>query len=320
MPASHINDDWLDTTTTEVRHILDFRHERLRPALTLGRFRYLAAAEPLPEMQHDAWVVLVFALGGVQHYQLDDQEVSLRGGQCLRIPPGRRYSTGSWPEQRGELAWLILSREDPSGLNDLGIEPDAAREVLGRLSAPDGPLVFRPPPFLPGFLHGIFEAWPRRSHPLWREIVRNQLAGLVLAAAARAAPHDVTREFGADATPTRIDDVLAWMDEHLRDEVSIDDLVSRSRLSPARFYQAFKERTGTNPKDHLLRLRLEEAVRLLRNQPDRSVIDIAHELGFSSSQYFATVFRRYLGTTPSRLRGQRPEDTRKKTTSGRARG
>ena len=110
------------------------------------------------------------------------------------------------------------------------------------------------------------------------------------------------------------------MDEHLRDEVSIDDLVSRSRLSPARFYQAFKERTGTNPKDHLLRLRLEEAVRLLRNQPDRSVIDIAHELGFSSSQYFATVFRRYLGTTPSRLRGQRPEDTRKKTTSGRARG
>jgi AraC-like DNA-binding protein len=29
---------------------------------------------------------------------------------------------------------------------------------------------------------------------------------------------------------------------------------------------------------------------------------VAHDLGFSSSQYFATVFRRYLGVAPGALR------------------
>jgi AraC-like DNA-binding protein len=77
-----------------------------------------------------------------------------------------------------------------------------------------------------------------------------------------------------------------------------------SRLSTSRFFQEFKTATGMTPKDYLLRLRVEEAARQLRKAPTRPVTCIAHELGFSSSQYFATVFRRYLGVSPGEHRAQ----------------
>jgi AraC-like DNA-binding protein len=56
------------------------------------------------------------------------------------------------------------------------------------------------------------------------------------------------------------------------------------------------------PKEYVLRLKIEEAAGILEREPARPVTTIAHELGFSSSQYFATVFRRYLRVSPGDYR------------------
>ena len=50
-----------------------------------------------------------------------------------------------------------------------------------------------------------------------------------------------------------------------------------------------------------LRLKIEKANHLL-NANKRSITDIAYDLGFSSSQYFATVFKRYQSITPGEYR------------------
>ena len=62
--------------------------------------------------------------------------------------------------------------------------------------------------------------------------------------------------------------------------------------------------TGSSPKDYWLRMRVECAARRLRKSPGLTVTDVAYEFGFSSSQYFATVFRRYLGVSPVEYRAQ----------------
>jgi AraC-like DNA-binding protein len=48
-------------------------------------------------------------------------------------------------------------------------------------------------------------------------------------------------------------------------------------------------------------MRVEEARRRLAS-PGASITTISYELGFSSSQYFATVVKRYTGRTPGQLR------------------
>lgn len=302
MAPKHDNDGWLDTANTPERRILDLRMIGMRCALTLGRFHYCRACEELEDQRHDAWLVLVFVLSGGQHYRIDGREIKVRGGQGLRILPGRRYGTGDWPEQRGDLAWLILKTHPLPRGRVLGMSAAGARAVFSRLTDPSLPEVFNQPAGIAGIIDSAFEAWQDHENPLGREMIRNQVAALVLASAtAIGAPR---REAVPDsANAARIDKVLRWVGAHLSEQITVEAMAEVSGLSAASFFSEFKRRTGTSPKDFLLRLRIERAARCLREDPGLTVTQVAHDLGFSSSQYFSTVFRRYLGTSPRDWRG-----------------
>lgn len=100
---------------------------------------------------------------------------------------------------------------------------------------------------------------------------------------------------------------LAWIDAHLSAPMDATDLAAVSGLSTSHFYQSFRKVTGTSPKDYLLRRKTERARRWLEEDPQATVTEVAHGLGFSSSQYFATVFRRYQHCAPSECRPGAPK-------------
>lgn len=298
MVPAHDNDGWLDTTNTSRRQILDLREAGMRHALTLGRFHYNHASAPLAEQCHRSWLVLVFVLAGSQRYRIDGREIEARGGQGLRILPGQRYGTGAWPEQRGELAWLILKvRPMPNG-RALGMEPNNARSVLGRLCSRSASSLFTQPVDIPTTISSAFAAWDIKDRALRSEIVRNRIAALVLGSS-------LALETEASSTSPigeRIQSALCLMNDTLDDPPPLESFAKAAGLSPSHFSKAFKTVTGTTPGDHLLRLRVEEAARRLAGDPALSVTQVAFDLGFSSSQYLATVFRRYLGGSPSTWR------------------
>jgi len=60
--------------------------------------------------------------------------------------------------------------------------------------------------------------------------------------------------------------------------------------------------TGTSPAVYVTSRRVEFAKRMLQDDPRASVTEIAIESGFSSSQHFATVFKRYTGVNPKDFR------------------
>jgi AraC-like DNA-binding protein len=298
----HINDGWLDTTSTTEREILDFRGEGFGPMLTLGRFHYDSATEPLADQQHDGWLVLVFALGGAQHYQLGASRVLLSAGQVMRIPPGTRYGSGPWPEQRGAVAWMILEARPAPEWSGLGIGKQVAGRLLECLTDQRGAVVFPQPGMTGEMLNGLFAGWAMRDMPLRRELLRHRLSALLLSlAAAMDEEGDPSHGRPGHATE-RIREVMRWLGENVRRNVRVEDLAVRARLPQARFFREFKAVTGFTPKDFILRLKIEEAAKLLERDPTRPVTAIAHELGFSSSQYFATVFRRYLRVSPGEYR------------------
>ena len=76
-------------------------------------------------------------------------------------------------------------------------------------------------------------------------------------------------------------------------------MAAKCGLSETTFSSYCLELTNTTPIAYLNRIRLEKAVAMLQAAERRSIIDIALSCGFSSSQYFATQFRRRFGCRPS---------------------
>jgi transcriptional regulator GlxA family with amidase domain len=99
----------------------------------------------------------------------------------------------------------------------------------------------------------------------------------------------------ADSEPLR--DLLAWLPDHLADDLSVPALADRANLSERQFRRVFTAEVGRTPADHVEAVRLEAACRLLETT-DRSVGQVARACGFGTPETMNRTFRRRLGTTP----------------------
>lgn len=83
--------------------------------------------------------------------------------------------------------------------------------------------------------------------------------------------------------------------------VTVDDLAREVNLSSDHFMQAFKAATGHSPYRMASEMRIGEAKRLLL-ETNRTMTQIALDLGFSSSAHFSNRFNELAGMSPSRWR------------------
>jgi transcriptional regulator GlxA family with amidase domain len=96
-------------------------------------------------------------------------------------------------------------------------------------------------------------------------------------------------------------ETLVWVEQHLDDLISVEDLASRSAMSPRTFARRFRATTGTTPHQWLLRQRVLLAQRLLETT-DLSVDLIAGRCGLGTATNLRQHFQRLLRTTPNAYR------------------
>lgn len=89
--------------------------------------------------------------------------------------------------------------------------------------------------------------------------------------------------------------------ENLSYQWTVDEMAALVGLCATAFSEKVKNFTGFSPLNYLINIRISEAIRLLK-QSDSRVTSIALDVGFYSSQHFATTFRKLTGYTPSEFR------------------
>lgn len=104
--------------------------------------------------------------------------------------------------------------------------------------------------------------------------------------------------------PWQLARVTDHLHAHLDGTVSLTELAGLVGLSVFHFARAFKASTGLAPHQFQISLRMERARLLLARSP-QSITEIAHALGYDSSQSFARAFRAAHGITPSDYRKDR---------------
>ncbi len=94
---------------------------------------------------------------------------------------------------------------------------------------------------------------------------------------------------------------MAYIHDHYSEPVSRSDVAAYVGLSERHLTRCFRQETGLTPIEYLNRYRVKRAKALLE-AGDKSVTEVAMEVGFSTSGYFTRVFRQEVGVSPRAYR------------------
>ncbi len=92
-----------------------------------------------------------------------------------------------------------------------------------------------------------------------------------------------------------------WIDAHSHQPVDLEHAASQADISPFHFLRLFSRVLGVTPHQYLVRSRLRHAARLLADD-ERSVTDVAYDVGFGDLSNFVRTFHRAAGVSPRRFR------------------
>ncbi len=154
--------------------------------------------------------------------------------------------------------------------------------------------------------HVLTSAGAAAGLDLCLHLVRRDLGAEAAAAVARAAVMPLERaggqaQFIAHEAPvddgTSMGPLLAWLERHLRDDLTLPVIARRAAMSTRTLSRRFREQVGTTPAAWVVRARVRHAQRLLETT-DLPVEALAAEVGFGSSAVLREHFGQIVGTSP----------------------
>ncbi len=129
------------------------------------------------------------------------------------------------------------------------------------------------------------------------DISLEELSSLAGEACSRTAAHFATRKKGTMA------DVMDYINKNYNKDIYLESVANEFGLSSKYLSRAFKKHTNTRFVDYLNSIRIQKAKELLTSE-NKSIIDVALEVGFNSQSTFYRVFKNSEGITPAEYRNR----------------
>ena len=234
---------------------------------------------------------LIHVLQGSAQIHYRKRAITVGPGDTLIIPQGTPhrdvrsqgehyrvlYTFFRWPEGKD-----VIEQLDPARLNSITA---GARSHLQMLLKQ-----------LEGEYLGESDGATERMQLILLEVI------LALARYSHSAGPRVTearRAMALDRRTKLAEEVHAYVTEHCTEEISLEALASRFDVSSFHLCRTYTQTFGVSMTDMLARLRIERAAEWLKS--GGSVKEAAARSGFSEPNYFAKVFRKVMGMSPSQF-------------------
>lgn len=118
----------------------------------------------------------------------------------------------------------------------------------------------------------------------------------------------------------RMHRVLAYIDQHLEQQISLNTLAEVAHFSPFHFHRLFSAWMGETFGDYLRRRRVEVAAMRLAAQPRTRILNVALSVGFGSAEAFTRAFKNRFGCSPTAWREQQCLQRNANSNSGQVNG
>jgi|GEM_PF-850063 len=200
------------------------------------------------------------------------------------------------PKPLSELA--AEHRRHLSGLlGQAGLDADCLLRTMQDTVAPwCAERRFRPAA-LKRWLAGWTAEWLARSHP-GQPDPQADLAGAPDWGELLARWTVIVRDVPEAGPRREIVEARSWIQQHLHEPLSLPIVAERVGLKPEYFGRLFKEETGESVHQLVLRLRMEKALKLLR-ESNLKVYEVAEAVGIPNYRYFTSTFRNWAGAAPT---------------------
>lgn len=283
----------------------------------LNRKTYEGPAIGLPEIELFGWIetssateskltchrhehsfeICLIHRGRVQWW-VQDETYELKRGAVYVTRPGEPHGAVDGVMNPCELYWLILPLQAEHALP--GLTVNETHQLFHGLST----LELRTFPSSVGLQRCFRQLHRELLHPdALSGVVARSLLHRLLAQVLR----DQEGMLSADHVSGRsraVERTIQWIALHLVEDISVSDMAKVAGMCASRFHERFLEEVGQTPSEYLSWARILLAKERLADTR-KTVSEIAFDLGFSSSQYFATVFRKFVGVSPVQYRSAR---------------
>ena len=268
------SDYYIYTPSTQVQGLFFY-------PLIVGHFQYLPGY-CLRRTALDSYLVMHVTRGCCQ-VEWGGRQFRAQEGQVVTLDcysPHAYHTTTGW-----EAEWLHF-------------DGPCARGYLDAITGGDSPVLSLKNSYrFEKNLHQIYTRF-RDAAPVREALLSNYIVNLLTELL-------VGREMANPGAQSAgiIEDSITYINDHLTQSLSLDDLAAQAALSPFYFSRLFKKETGFTPHQYVLAARINNAKFLLHSTSD-SVKKICFAVGFSSECSFCTAFKRETGVTPSEYRAR----------------
>jgi AraC-like DNA-binding protein len=252
------------------------------------------SAKPfIPRFEDKTWTSILYIERGNFHIRYETGEIlRAKGGTFYYHPPltlkYQTYDKTITPYSMYHLA-VDLS------LSDMSIFPlhGAGKQIVKQL--PVAPFVRNAPDLMVSAFKRIIEE-DKERRPAYLLQVENFIRQILISAIRSG----MEQEKKPENSKKIIEKVDSFLTENREFTGPVEHLFEIMGVNRSRGYEIFHQTFGINPKEYILRKKIVIAKKMLLEE--RDITSIAYDLGFSSSQSFATIFKKLTCSTPSNFR------------------
>jgi AraC-like DNA-binding protein len=280
------------------------------------RFHSALAGALKPDRHPDA-IEIHYMVRGHLHWQVEEEHCEFSTGRVFIIRPNELHSGGEGSIQPCEHYWLRFGFPEQRPLPGMTVsETRSLREGYENIKY----RTFAVSREVNEFFEQMLEIHRQAQTPVTPVTPLKQSAQPLAQLLARSLFHalliTILRDHNRHCqlarqkplVSRRVRQTLEWLEGQIYEtDLRLEGLAANVGLSPTGLRMRFKAETGYTLHEYLIERRLQEARRRLTETND-DITTIAHELGFSSGQYFATVFSRQIGMTPGDYRKSHQHD------------
>lgn len=279
--------NWRDPPFDDGSRIIQTEEKLNIPGLRMfGKHSVTKAIPALYPHYHENAFEITYLCKGTLTFFTDDQTHHLSGGDIYISFPNEAHSTGAVPISLNEMYWFQI---DIGADNFLFLGNEWKEKMINDLYQVNSRLVNTNT----GEMQKLMKEFYRLTYNQNEEEKFHAASALIYFLNQLISYSKKQEKVISSDIQTAVDYILA----NIYENISLDYLAELSGLSLSRFKQKFCQQLGFTPREYINFQKVEASKAML--EKGKNVTDTAIELGFSTSNYFSSVFKRFTTLSPS---------------------